>query len=88
MGLLHEASDAFDPRRLAVAARVQAAVVGRTGLAPNSDFALGAMAFAGGMAPDAGEAVFAIARCAGWLAHALEEYGEAPLRFRIRARSV
>ena len=46
------------------------------------------MAFAGGMAPDAGEAVFAIARCAGWLAHALEEYGEAPLRFRIRARSV
>src|SRR6516165_1141275 len=25
-------------------------------------------------------------RTAGWLAHALEEYGEAPLRFRARAR--
>jgi citrate synthase len=88
MALLHDAGDAFDATRLAVAGEVLAAVVGRTGLAPNSDFALGAMAFAGGMAPDAGEAVFAIARCAGWLAHALEEYAEAPLRFRIRARAL
>ena len=38
------------------------------------------------MAPDAGEAVFAVARTAGWIAHALEEYGEAPLRYRVRAR--
>jgi citrate synthase len=37
------------------------------------------------MTPDAGEAVFAIGRCAGWLAHAMEEYAEAPLRFRLRA---
>ena len=49
---------------------------------------LGALAFAGEMDADAGEAVFAIARCAGWLAHAMEEYAEAPLRFRIRARSL
>jgi len=43
---------------------------------------------AGQVTPDAGEAVFAIGRCAGWLAHALEEYAEAPLRFRLRARTV
>jgi citrate synthase len=88
MRLLYEAGDAFDAARLAVADDVLTVVVGRTGQAPNSDFALGAMAFAGGMAPDAGEAAFAIGRCAGWLAHALEEYAEAPLRFRIRARAL
>ena len=71
-----------------VAEEVLDAVVGRTGAAPNSDFALGALAFAGRMTPDAGEAIFAIARCAGWIAHALEEYAEAPLRFRLRARSL
>jgi citrate synthase len=86
--LLHDAGDAFDGKRLALGAEVLAAIAGRTGLAANSDFALGVMAFAGGMAPDAGEVVFAIARCAGWLAHALEEYAEAPLRFRIRARAL
>ncbi|MFG2089749.1 hypothetical protein [Spirillospora sp. NPDC048824] len=33
--------------------------------------------------PGAGEAVFAVARTAGWLAHALEEYGRGgPLRSR------
>jgi citrate synthase len=38
-----------------------------------------------GMPVEAGEAIFTIARTAGWLAHAIEEYGEAPLRFRARA---
>jgi citrate synthase len=52
---------------------------------PNIDFALGAFAFATAMPLGATEAIFAIARTAGWLAHALEEYGEAPLRFRARA---
>jgi citrate synthase len=80
--------DGFDTARRDVAGAVLDAVVGRTGVAPNVDFALGALAFAGGMAPDAGEAVFAIGRCAGWLAHAMEEYAEAPLRFRLRARSL
>jgi citrate synthase len=37
------------------------------------------------MSHDAGEAVMATARIAGWLAHAIEEYAEAPLRFRPRA---
>ena len=35
---------------------------------------------------DATEAVFSIARTAGWLAHAIEEYAEEPLRFRPRRR--
>jgi citrate synthase len=52
---------------------------------PNVDFALGALAFAMQMPLGATEAIFAIARAAGWIAHALEEYGEAPLRFRARA---
>jgi citrate synthase len=52
---------------------------------PNVDFALGALAFVLKMPKGATEAIFAIARSAGWLAHALEEYGEAPLRFRARA---
>ena len=34
------------------------------------------------MPRDAGEAVFSVARSAGWIAHALEEYDEPPLRFR------
>jgi citrate synthase len=38
-----------------------------------------------GMPPGAGEAIFAIAGTAGWLAHALEEYARAT---PIRARGV
>jgi citrate synthase len=72
-------------RRLRVVDEVLTSVVTRTPAAPNSDFALGALAFVAGMASDAGEAIFAIARTAGWLAHILEEYGEQPLRFRARA---
>ena len=52
------------------------------------DYALGALTFLSDMAPEAGEAVFAIARTVGWIAHALEEYGEEPLRFRFRARYI
>jgi len=37
------------------------------------------------MPADAAAAVFAIARVAGWIAHAAEEYAEPPLRFRGRA---
>jgi citrate synthase len=60
----------------------------RTGVEPNIDFAIAALTFCTGMQRDAGEAVFAVARTAGWLAHALEEYGEAPLRFRPVTRYV
>lgn len=52
---------------------------------PNVDFALAYLAFALNMPLGASEAIFVIARVAGWIAHALEEYGERPLRFRARA---
>ncbi|GAA4146217.1 citrate/2-methylcitrate synthase [Leifsonia shinshuensis] len=54
----------------------------RTGAAPNVDLALAALSLAGGMADDAGEVVFATARTAGWVVHALAEYREPPLRLR------
>ena len=49
------------------------------------DFALAALAFSAGMSTDAIEVIFALARISGWIAHALEEYAETPLRFRTRA---
>jgi citrate synthase len=51
----------------------------------NIDFALGALAHVAQMPLGRSEAVFTIARTAGWVAHALEEYGETPIRFRPRA---
>jgi len=51
---------------------------------PNIDFALGVLAESMRMVDGAGEAVFAIARSAGWIAHGLEEY-QHRLRYRIRA---
>jgi citrate synthase len=51
--------------------------------APNIDFALAALACVAGMIPGAGEAMFAVARAVGWIAHALEEYErDAPIRPR------
>ena len=58
----------------------------RADVAPNIDLALAAIGHVAGMDDEAGERIFAIARTAGWLAHAFEEYGEAPLRFRPRAQ--
>ena len=51
---------------------------------PNCDAALGGLGFAAGGEPGITEAVFVIARTAGWLAHAFEEADEAPVRFRGR----
>jgi citrate synthase len=56
-----------------------------TPLHPNIDFALGALAHVAQMPVGRSEAVFAIARTAGWIAHAIEECAESPLRFRPRA---
>ena len=64
---------------------VFAAVSARIDQHANVDFALGALTLLTGMPPDGGEAIMSIARIAGWLAHAIEEYAEAPLRFRPRA---
>ncbi len=50
---------------------------------PNVDFAVAVLARMGGMVKGAGEAVFAVARTAGWIAHAIEEYAHgSPLRPR------
>ena len=64
------------------ARRVSEAILNRSGTYPNIDFALAALCLEHGMPIDAGEAIFAIARTAGWLAHALEEYANRPSRFR------
>jgi citrate synthase len=54
---------------------------------PNIDFALGVLVRLFRMRPAAGEGIFAVARMAGWLAHAQEEY-ERPSSLRPRARYV
>ncbi|CAM5694810.1 citrate synthase [Streptomyces purpurascens] len=48
----------------------------------NIDLALAVLTTSCGMPSTAGETIFAVARTAGWIAHALEEYGERPLRMR------
>ena len=71
--------------RLAVADALVREVVGRGLPTPNIDFALAVLASVAGMVPGAAEAVFAVARTAGWIGHALEEYARhAPLRPRAR----
>jgi citrate synthase len=67
---------------------VRSAASERTQLHTNIDFTLGALGHLYGLDHDAGEALFGVARSAGWIAHAIEEYGERPLRFRPRARYV
>jgi citrate synthase len=52
---------------------------------PNVDFAIAALAERHRMIDEAGEVVFAVARTAGWLGHAAEEYGH---RLRFRGRGV
>jgi citrate synthase len=52
--------------------------------ATNIEFALAALTAVTGMVRGAGETIFAIARTAGWLAHAIEEYAN-PTRLRLRA---
>src|SRR5580704_5528667 len=69
--------------RYAVAAAVLAETRRRALPEPDIDFALATLASVAGMIPGAGEAIFAVARTAGWIAHAMEEYAKnAPLRPR------
>ncbi|HET6953981.1 MAG TPA: citrate/2-methylcitrate synthase [Acidimicrobiales bacterium] len=51
---------------------------------PNVDFAIASLAERHDMVDEAGEIIFAVARTAGWLAHAAEEY---PHRLRFRPRA-
>lgn len=76
---------ALAPLPYAHAALKAAHAVSRTaGTAANVDLALAVLSVATGMPADAGETVFAVARTGGWIAHALEEYAETPLRLRPR----
>ncbi len=74
--------------RLAHLHQVRDLVGSRGNAIPNIDLALGALTYLGDMTPDAGEAAFAVARTAGWIAHGIEELSEKPVRFRPRARYV
>jgi len=69
--------------QLAVAEAVLAEVRQKSLPEPNIDFALATLAQVAGMVRGAGEAIFAVSRTAGWVAHALEAYsGPGPLRPR------
>ncbi|WBP85028.1 citrate synthase [Kitasatospora cathayae] len=74
------------PAVVAAVTEVEAAAgpAGRPALRANIDLALAAMALAAGLPAQAGEVVFAVARTPGWIAHAVEEYREEPLRMRAR----
>jgi citrate synthase len=70
------------PRLAAVGSLLDA--TRRRGLPPpNVDLALAALGHVAEMTRGAGEAIFAVARVAGWLAHAIEQYDvAAPIRLR------
>jgi len=67
---------------LAAARDIVATTARHTPLHANVDLALAVLTVSSGMLSTAGETIFAVARTAGWIAHALEEYGERPLRMR------
>lgn len=67
---------------LAAARDIVATTARHTPLHANVDLALAVFTASAGMPATAGETIFAVARTAGWIAHALEEYGERPLRMR------
>jgi citrate synthase len=78
------ATAAGSPRMAVVDALLEATT--RRGLPePNVDLALAALAHVTAMTRGAAEAIFAVARTAGWVAHALEEYGR---NIPIRPRAV
>ena len=55
--------------------------------APNTDVGIVALCYALGLPPGSGPALFAVGRCAGWIAHVLEQY-EAGFLLRPRAARV
>jgi citrate synthase len=98
-GLGHPLYPDGDPRAAHLLARLRRAAGGAPRLAvvealldatrrrglppPNVDLALAALGHVAEMTRGSGEAIFAVARVAGWLAHALEEYDRAiPIRLR------
>ncbi|MDP3747990.1 MAG: citrate synthase [Phenylobacterium sp.] len=95
-GFGHNLYPQSDPRAEALLERftptpdmqaLQGAVTAVTGLAPNVDFALVSLAETLKLPKDAPFALFAVARCAGWIAHAIEQ-GQTDQLIRPRARYV
>ncbi|GAA3224729.1 citrate synthase [Nonomuraea helvata] len=82
LDLIKEATPGHD--RLAAGAAVLEEMRRRRLPERNMDFALATLTAVSGMVTGAGEAVFAVARAVGWLAHAMEEYGRGTL-LRLRA---
>ncbi len=86
---LLEEAEAIAPRREAV--RTARALVEAAEAAgyepPNLDLGLTALAHALGVGPEGGQAIFAIGRMAGWLAHAREQVADGRI-LRPRARFV
>jgi citrate synthase len=72
--LFAQLSAACGAKQLAAALSIREIMQARGLPAANIDFALAALAHAAQMQPGASEAIMAIARVAGWIAHALEEY--------------
>lgn len=70
------------------AAAVTAVVADHGAIFRNVDLGLATLALAAGMPEDAGEVIFSIARIGGWIAHAIDEYQQAPLRLRPVGRYV
>ncbi len=73
------------PGLLEVLAELEALVEAHDLGPANVDLGLAALMAAAGLAEEAGQTLFTVARLAGWTAHYLEELGEPPLRFRARA---
>lgn len=67
---------------LKAAAALTVVVHSRTDHPVNIDLALAVLMLGSGMAEDAGQTIFAIARSAGWLAHIKDEYAQQALRLR------
>jgi len=95
-GFGHPLYPGADPRASALLARftpppalerLQQAAAQSAGLAPNIDFALVAACESLRLPQDAPFAIFAVARCAGWIAHAIEQ-GQSDALIRPRARYV
>jgi citrate synthase len=81
LGLVRRAAPKSGP--LAVAEAVLAEVRRKSLPEPSIDFAVATLARVAGMVTGAGEAIFAVSRTAGWIAHALEAYtADNPLRPR------
>jgi citrate synthase len=73
-------------REMAVVDGLIATIRKRRDVQPNIDMALAALGLVADLPEDSGEWIFSVARISGWAAHAIEEYAEAPLRFRARAQ--